>query len=86
MLGKSIMIFKFFFLNGCLIHQLIGELDFAQVITSSGTLVKELDSFLGLFFLLVDHSQVIVSVRESMLLGLEKVTQCSFCVLHSNWL
>ena len=50
------MIFELFFFDWCLVHQLIGELDLAEVVASSGALVEELDSLLGLFLLLVDDS------------------------------
>lgn len=86
MLRKSIMVFKLFFLDRSLVHKFVGELDFGEVVVFSCPLVKELNGFFGLFLLLVDNSQIIVSFWVAVFLRLKEITQGAFRVLDLHWL
>jgi len=85
-LSQSIMVLKLFFLNRSLVHQFIRELNLAEVIAFSGAFIKELDRLLRFFFLLVDHSKIVVSIWIPVLLCVKEEAQGFFCVLHFHWL
>jgi hypothetical protein len=85
-LSQSIMVLKLFFLNRSLVHQFIRELNLTEVIAFSGAFIKELDRLLRFFFLLVDHSKIVVSIWIPVLLCVKEEAQGFFCVLHFHWL
>jgi hypothetical protein len=85
-LSQSIMVLKLFFLNRSLVHQFIRKLNLTEVIAFSGAFIKELDRLLRFFFLLVDHSKIVVSIWIPVLLCVKEEAQGFFCVLHFHWL